>query len=51
MKTKITRVTIVDHDGKRTSLRPNIIVEDIEEYQFLLSPILMLKWYCSIWKK
>lgn len=33
MKTKITRVTIVDHDGKRTSLRPNKIVDNIEEYR------------------
>lgn len=33
MKTKITRVTIVDNDGKRTSLKPNKIVDNIEEYR------------------
>lgn len=33
MKTKITRVTIVDDDGKRTSLKSNKIVENIEEYR------------------
>lgn len=33
MKTKITRVTIVSQDGKRTSLNPNKIIEDIEEYR------------------
>lgn len=33
MKTKITRVTIVDNDGKRTSLKPNKIIDNIEEYR------------------
>ena len=33
MKTKITRITIVDYDGKRTSLRPNKIVDNIEAYR------------------
>ena len=33
MKTKITRVTIIDHDGKRTSLKTNKIVDNIEEYR------------------
>ena len=33
MKTKITRVTIVDNDDKRTSLKPNKIVDNIEEYR------------------
>lgn len=36
MKTKITRVTTVGHDGKRTSFRPNIIVENIEEYRIAI---------------
>lgn len=33
MKTKITKVMIIEPDGKRTSLRPNKIVEDVEQYR------------------
>lgn len=33
MKTKITRVKIVDKDGKITTLKLNRIVENIEKYR------------------
>lgn len=33
MKSKVTKVMIIEQDGKRTSLWPNKIVSDIEQYR------------------
>lgn len=51
MKTKITRVTIVDHDGKRTSLKPNKIVDNIEEYRLSMQSHFNAKMDFLTWKK
>ena len=33
MKARITKVLIIERDNRRVSLRPNIIVEDVEQYR------------------
>lgn len=33
MKSKITKVLLIEKDGRRVSLRPDILVEDVETYR------------------
>lgn len=43
MKTKIKRVTIVRYNGKRTSLKLDKVVDNIEEYRKSLKDELEVK--------